>query len=193
MIFFGFICFIFSISQFLLFQICANFTCQLFAYYIYQGFKISEKVSFYHLSDFPPPHFFIVSQCQQLLMSLGTDGLWEDCWVRYSASWSQTAQFIWWKKGYRNDNWYKSYQTREWKIMNNCMENIKLKDFLMKSWHFLQKKMQQLQEVWMVLRWLTYWQCFSYLYFNKSLQFSLRMMTMWETLYRGKNLIMFLV
>lgn len=71
-------------------------------------------------------------------------------------------------KGYRNDNWYKrsckpeneNSQTTVWRLS-------KLKDFLMKSWHFLQKKMQRLQEVWMVLRWLTYWQCFSYLFFNK--------------------------
>ena len=54
-----------------------------------QGFKISDKVSFYHFEWFFSPIFHRVSQCQQLLMSLGTDGLWEDCWVRYSASWSQ--------------------------------------------------------------------------------------------------------
>ena len=71
-------------------------------------------------------------------------------------------------KGYRNDNWYKrsckleseNSQTTVWRLS-------KLKDFLMKAWHFLRKKMQQLQKVWMVWRWVTYWQSFSYLSFHK--------------------------
>lgn len=68
-------------------QIILFFICQLFSYYA-RDLRSLRKFHFIILNNFFPI-LHRVFQCQQLLMSLETDGLWEDCWVRYSASWSQ--------------------------------------------------------------------------------------------------------
>lgn len=51
--------------------------CQLFAYDA-RDLRSQRKFQFIILNNFFPI-LHRVSQCQQLLMSLETDGLWEDC------------------------------------------------------------------------------------------------------------------
>lgn len=106
--------------------------------------------------------------CQQLLMSLGADGLWRRIveWDTLHLS-PKTAQLLL----ERLQKWqlvFEELQTRVEIARQLCGDHPekKKKDDLMKSWH-LRKEDTVMCKVFRGWRCLTYWQWFSFLYFNK--------------------------
>lgn len=75
--------------------------------------KFSDKVFLYRFEEFSPI-LQRVSHCQQLLMSLGADGLWARIveWDILHLS-PKTAQLL--LERFRNDNWYLRRCKPEWK------------------------------------------------------------------------------